>query len=163
GNDDFENYAPGIQTGLAQGQAVLIGGNRNNTLIGGQVEYGGGLPLVWDYSSFPAFVSAVSVDAQVVFGYQNSGLAILWPGNPLVNAPSLFQLFAKDGSDVLVGTPGPDQLYGGSGTNTFIGLGGGDSLFGNTGDPYGTPTNTFIESALKGSLAPGSKTLPIDG
>jgi streptogramin lyase len=162
GNDDFENYAPGIQTGLAQGQAVLIGGNKTNTLIGGQVEYGGGLPLNWDYSSFPGFVSSVSVDAQVVLGYQNSGLAILGPGNPLVNAPSLFQLFSTDGTDILVGTPGPDQLHGGSGINTFVGLGGGDSLYGNTGNDYGTPTNTFIESALNGPLTPGSKTLPID-
>jgi streptogramin lyase len=145
GNDTFEYYG--------NAQAILIGGKKANTLVGGQTEFGGGLPYGFlqdvksgNYSDFPGgWVQNI--------GFQPLGFdSKLNPvfGNPITLSP---QLDSGDGPDSLTGTPTADVLYGGSSSNVFIGEGGGDLIRGDEGDPYagsGGIQNTFLESALLG-------------
>jgi streptogramin lyase len=149
GNDDFEYYG--------RGEAVLVGGKKNNTLVRGTLEFAAGLPPIVEqnvqqgnYSDFPDFITKdLKVDNQIFI----DPIIPLLPGNPLINAP---KLGTGDGADILVGTGDADNLYGGSGTNTFNGLGGGDNLYGNTADSngLGASNNIFIESALRNDLDP---------
>jgi streptogramin lyase len=145
GNDNFEYDG--------NGQAILIGGKKTNTLVGGQLEFGGGLPYGFlqdvrngNYSDFPG--NWVQNIGDQLLGYDSSGQIAI--GNPITISP---QLDTGDGPDSLTGTPTSDVLYGGSSSNVFIGEGGGDTIRGDEGDPYagsGGIKNTFLESALAG-------------
>src|SRR5262249_21427931 len=149
GNDDFEYYG--------HAQAVLIGGQKSNTLIGGQMEFGGGLPAgiythvhPKNFIRFPPFVQDPTRRGRADGFGELPPLLVDLQENPVVLAR---ELVAGDGPDFLVGTAGADQLYAGSTNNTFNGLGGGDQVYGNAANDVvaaagQTVNNIFVESAI---------------